>query len=132
MRIFSARSHSTFTRCASPHANCGASRAPGKTPFTSTCGMTILSQPDSTPSPESLAALPPLPRDAEGPVFAAPWQAQAFSIAFKLPELSYFTWKGWAAAFPEELKSAADRGEPDDGSRYYEYWLPGPRKLVNG
>src|SRR2546426_4662669 len=28
-----------------------------------------------------LAALPRLPRDAEGPVFRAPWEAQAFAMA---------------------------------------------------
>ena len=67
--------------------------------------------------------LPRLPRDAEGPVFAEPWQAQAFALAVKLSEQGYFTWKEWAAALANELKSAADRGEPDDGSRYYQHWL---------
>lgn len=89
-----------------------------------------MNQPDPAPSPETLAALPPLPRDAEGPVFAEPWQAQAFALAVKLSELGYFTWKEWAAALAEELKSAADRGEPDDGSRYYEYWLVALERLV--
>jgi nitrile hydratase accessory protein len=92
--------------------------------------MTTLSQPDATPSPEGLAALLPLPRDAEGPVFAEPWQAQAFALAVKLSELGYFTWKEWAAVLGEELKSAVDRGEPDDGSRYYEYWLAALERLV--
>ena len=92
--------------------------------------MTILSQSDPTPSPGSLAALPALPRDAEGPVFAEPWQAQAFALAVKLSERGYFTWKEWAAVLSEELKSAADRGEPDDGSRYYEYWLAALERLV--
>jgi len=35
-----------------------------------------------------------------------------------------------AAALAEELKSAADRGEPDDGSRYYEHWLAALERLV--
>jgi nitrile hydratase accessory protein len=89
-----------------------------------------LNRPDPVPSPESLAALPPLPRDAEGPVFAEPWQAQAFALAVKLSELGYFTWKEWAAALAEELKSAADRGEPDDGTHYYEHWLVALERLV--
>jgi nitrile hydratase accessory protein len=89
-----------------------------------------LSQPDPTPSPGTLAALPQLLRDERGPVFAEPWQAQAFALAVKLSELGYFTWKEWAAALAEELKSAADRGEPDDGSRYYEYWLAALERLV--
>ena len=93
--------------------------------------MTILNKLKPSVSPESLAALPPLPRDAEGPVFAEPWQAQAFALAVKLSELGYFTWKEWAAALAEELKSATDRGEPDDGSHYYEHWLATLERLIS-
>jgi nitrile hydratase accessory protein len=92
--------------------------------------MTTLSQPDPLPSSQALGALPQLPRDEGGPVFAEPWQAQAFALAVKLSELGYFTWKEWAAALAEELKSAADRGEPDDGSHYYEHWLATLEQLV--
>jgi nitrile hydratase accessory protein len=77
-----------------------------------------------------LAALPPLPRDTEGPVFAEPWQAQAFAVAVKLSEAGYFTWQEWSAALAAELKAAADRGEPDDGTRYYEHWLTALERLV--
>ena len=79
---------------------------------------------------ERAAALPPLPRDEGGPVFAEPWQAQAFALAVKLSEQGHFTWKEWAAALAEELKAAADRGEPDDGSHYYEHWLATLERLV--
>ncbi len=72
---------------------------------------------------ERVAALPPLPRDEGGPVFAAPWQAQAFALAVKLSEQGHFTWKEWAAALADELRAAADHGEPDDGSRYYHHWV---------
>lgn len=89
-----------------------------------------MSRPDPTPSPESLAAVPLQPRDAEGPVFREPWQAQAFALAVKLSELGYFTWKEWAAVLAEELKAAAARGEPDDGSRYYQHWLAALERLV--
>jgi nitrile hydratase accessory protein len=74
--------------------------------------------------------LPRLPRDQEGPAFAEPWQAQAFALAVRLSEEGHFTWKEWAAAFADELKAAADRGEPDDGSRYYEHWLAALERLV--
>ena len=80
--------------------------------------------------PERLASLPSLPRDGAGPVFAEPWQAQAFAIAVRLSAQGYFTWKEWAAALADELKAAADRGEPDDGSRYYEHWLAALERLV--
>jgi len=79
---------------------------------------------------ERLAALPHLPRDTGGPVFAEPWQAQSFAMAVKLSEQGHFTWKEWAATLAAELKAAADRGEPDDGSRYYEYWLAALERLV--
>ena len=71
-----------------------------------------------------------IPRDADGPVFREPWEAQAFALAVKLSELGYFTWKEWAAALADELKGAADRGEADDGSRYYHYWLAALEKLA--
>ena len=73
--------------------------------------------------PDRLSDLPRLPRDEGGPVFAEPWQAQAFALAVKLSEEGHFTWKEWAAELAAELEAAADRGEPDDGSRYYEHWL---------
>jgi nitrile hydratase accessory protein len=92
--------------------------------------MTTLSKPDRAPDAERFAALPRIPRDTGGPVFAEPWQAQAFAMAVKLSEQGHFTWKEWAATLAAELKAAADRGEPDDGSRYYEYWLAALERLV--
>ena len=74
--------------------------------------------------------LPRLPRDEGGPVFAEPWQAQAFALAVKLSEHGHFTWKEWTTALADALKVAAIRGEPDDGSRYYEYWLAALERLV--
>src|SRR5437899_8431950 len=87
-----------------------------------------MSQPDS--NLDRLQALPPLRRDADGPVFAEPWQAQAFALAVKLSEQGHFTWKEWAAALAAELKSAADRGDPDDGSQYYGHWLAALERLA--
>ena len=92
--------------------------------------MTTLSQSDRAPDANRLAALPLLPRDKGGLVFAEPWQAQAFAMAVRLSEQGHFTWKEWAATLAAELKAAADRGEPDDGSRYYEYWLAALERLV--
>jgi nitrile hydratase accessory protein len=77
-----------------------------------------------------LAALPPLPRDGDGPVFAEPWHAQVFALAVRLSEQGYFTWKEWAAALADEIKAAAARGEVDDGSRYYHHWLAALERLV--
>jgi nitrile hydratase accessory protein len=77
-----------------------------------------------------LAALPRLPRDHGGPVFAEPWQAQAFALAVTLSDQGHFTWKEWAAELAATLKAAADRGEADDGSRYYDYWLATLERMV--
>jgi nitrile hydratase accessory protein len=92
--------------------------------------MTTLNLPDSAGIAERLAALPPLPRDNGGAVFAEPWQAQAFALAVKLSEQGHFTWSEWAETLGAELKAAADRGEPDDGSRYYQHWLAALERLV--
>jgi len=89
-----------------------------------------LNQPDPIPASLNLATLPQLPRDSGGPVFAEPWQAQAFALAVKLSELGHFTWKEWTAALAEELKAATNRGEPDDGTHYYEHWLAALERLV--
>ena len=92
--------------------------------------MTTLSELSPTLSSEHLSDLPRLPRDEGGAVFAEPWQAQAFALAVTLSEQGHFTWKEWAAALANELQAAARRGEPDDGSRYYEHWLAALETLV--
>jgi nitrile hydratase accessory protein len=78
----------------------------------------------SAPDP---LALPRLPRDATGPVFAEPWQAQAFALALQLHAQGAFTWPEWANALSERLKAA---GPDDDGLRYYEHWLATLEDLV--
>lgn len=51
-------------------------------------------------------------------------------MAVSLSQQGRFTWKEWAATLADELKAAADRGEPDDGSRYYEHWLAALERLA--
>jgi len=79
---------------------------------------------------DRIAALPRMPRDEGGPVFAEPWEAQAFALAVRLSEAGHFTWKEWAAALADELKAAEARGEPDDGTHYYEHWVATLERLV--
>ena len=86
----------------------------------------------SIPPNLDLGALPALPRDVEGPVFKAPWEAQAFAMTVSLHARGAFTWREWADALARELATAAARGEPDDGSHYYEHWLAALEKLVAG
>jgi nitrile hydratase accessory protein len=48
----------------------------------------------------------------------------------ELSEHGHFTWREWSTALADELKVAASRGEPDDGSHYYEHWLAALERLV--
>ena len=73
--------------------------------------------------PPDLATLGAIPRDEEGPVFRAPWEAQAFGLVLALHQRGQFTWREWTDALTAEIAAARARGEPDDGTRYYEFWL---------
>ncbi len=84
----------------------------------------------SIPPEADLNALPALPRDEAGPVFKAPWEAQAFAMTVSLHARGVFTWREWADTLAAELAAAVARGVPDDGSRYYEHWLAALEKLV--
>ena len=71
-----------------------------------------------------------IPRDAEGPVFREPWEAEAFALAVALHERGVFTWKEWAAALAAEIKRAQGAGDLDTGETYYSHWLNALEKLV--
>jgi nitrile hydratase accessory protein len=54
------------------------------------------------------------------PVFAAPWEAEAFALAVALHEAGAFSWAEWSATLAEEV-----------GERpYYESWLAALERLV--
>ena len=74
--------------------------------------------------------VPGLPRDDGGPVFRAPWEAQAFAMAVKLHEAGCFTWPEWAERLAEEIRRARERGDPDVGTTYYEHWLAALERIV--
>ena len=80
--------------------------------------------------PHDDAASLAIPRDAEGPVFREPWEAQAFAMAVKLHEAGHFSWKEWADRLSREIAAAKARGERDDGTGYYLYWLAALEKVV--
>lgn len=70
------------------------------------------------------------PREADGPVFAAPWEAQAFAMAVMLHERGHFTWREWTEGLSREIAAAQARGERDDGTGYYGYWLGALERLL--
>jgi nitrile hydratase accessory protein len=75
-------------------------------------------------------AVPSIPRDAAGPVFRAPWEAQAFAMALALHEQGLFTWGEWAATLGAEIKRAQAAGDPDRGDTYYGHWLAALERIV--
>jgi nitrile hydratase accessory protein len=75
-------------------------------------------------------AVPGIPRDDVGPVFRAPWEAQAFAMALTLHERGLFTWTEWAATLADQIKRAQAAGDPDTGETYYQHWLATLERLV--
>lgn len=63
----------------------------------------------------------------DAPVFAEPWQAEAFAMVVALHERGLFEWGEWAERLSAEVK------RPDaatDGSDYYERWLAALERLL--
>lgn len=70
------------------------------------------------------------PGDEEGPVFNAPWEAQAFSLVLALHEQGLFTWEEWTSELSQAICQAQLSGDPDLGNTYYQHWLYALEKLV--
>jgi len=70
-----------------------------------------------------LAESQKLPKDSDGPVFAEPWEAQAFAMAVKLNEAGVFAWTEWAETLGAELHAYPERP-------YYESWLAALETIV--
>jgi nitrile hydratase accessory protein len=68
-------------------------------------------------------AVPGLPRDAEGPVFREPWEAQTFAMTLALHDRGLFTWPEWVTILAAELKDGQSADEADTGLNYYRHWL---------
>jgi nitrile hydratase accessory protein len=80
-----------------------------------------LSQPDT--SRRCTSQLPAEFLQDDQPVFAEPWQAQAFALTVSLIESGDISWNLWAKTLGEEISRASDHGIAEDGSGYYELWL---------
>lgn len=72
------------------------------------------------------AGAPELPRDDEGPVFAEPWEAQAFALAVALHEARLFSWAEWTNALSAEIAASAR----DSEGSYYRSWLAALERLA--
>ncbi len=78
----------------------------------------------------AVASVPGIPCQGEAPVFAEPWQAQAFAMALSLQQQGVFTWGEWATTLGDEINKARAAGDPDDGSTYYRHWMATLERLV--
>jgi nitrile hydratase accessory protein len=81
-------------------------------------------------TPHPACGLPGLPQDDAGPVFSAPWQAQAFAMTLALHERGLFTWSEWAQALSQAIARAQAEGDPDLGDTYYRHWLDALETLL--
>ena len=63
----------------------------------------------------------------DAPVFAEPWQAEAFAMVLALHSRGLFGWHKWAQALSTELKRP---GALEDGSDYYHRWVAALESLV--
>ena len=85
---------------------------------------------DASAAARATSAVSSIPRDGDGPVFRAPWEAQAFAMALTLHDRGVFTWPEWAAALADQIKRAQAAGDPDTGETYYLHWLATLEHLV--
>lgn len=69
-----------------------------------------------------LAALG-VPAEGPEPVFAEPWQAQAFALVVQLHSRGAFSWREWAAALTQAIAEAPD-------APYYDNWVRALERLV--
>jgi len=76
------------------------------------------------------AAIGPLKRVDDGPVFDEPWQAQVLAIADTLSKSGTFTATDWSATLGEELRRAEADGAPDNATTYYEAALKALERLL--
>ncbi len=77
-----------------------------------------------------LNAIESIPRDKSGPVFNAPWEAEAFAMTLALYEKGVFTWPQWAEVLADEIAQAQSNGDPDLGDTYYQHWLAALERIV--
>ena len=77
-----------------------------------------------------LSALPGLPHPDQAPVFAEPWQAQAFAMVLTLHQRGVFTWPEWAQVLATQITAAQASGDADLGDTYYLHWLAALEAIV--
>jgi len=90
----------------------------------------MLQRNDHAAARRAAETVPGIPHGGDGPVFRAPWEAQAFAMALALYDKGLFTWPEWAAMLAAEIKRAQAAGDPDTGETYYHHWLATLERMV--
>jgi nitrile hydratase accessory protein len=86
-----------------------------------------LSAPDT---PAALQGVASIPRDADGPVFPAPWAARAFALAVSLNERGVFSWSEWSETLGPKV-AAETAADPADPEAYWRAWLAALEEMLN-
>jgi nitrile hydratase accessory protein len=79
---------------------------------------------------EAAAAGPPIARDAGGPVFREPWEAQAFAMVVALHEAKLFSWSEWTEALSRQIQASTGAESIETEDSYYRNWLIALESLV--
>lgn len=83
---------------------------------------------ESVPELEGVAAIP---RDEEGPVFAAPWEARTFALVRSLCEQGHYRWKDFQKHLIVQI-AEDEAGAREAGAKpppYYESFQAAALKL---
>ena len=70
-----------------------------------------------------------LPLDRQGPIFAAPWHAEAFAMVVALNEAGHLDWSDWAATLSRALEANATTDNTEDA--YYTAWLDALEEILD-
>jgi nitrile hydratase accessory protein len=82
---------------------------------------------EKAPALPNFGVVPGLPRDDDGVVFAAPWEAKAFALVVHLHQRGSFAWSDWVNALSSEIAADKARSEP---TPYYLLWLSAAEQLI--
>ena len=76
--------------------------------------------------------LPGMPQDCGEPVFAEPWQAQAFASTVALSRRGLFGWKQWVEVFAAEIAAHPQAAGESAADAYFRQWLAALETLLAG
>jgi nitrile hydratase accessory protein len=85
-----------------------------------------LNAPDASAALRGVASIP---RDADGPVFPAPWAARAFALAVALNERGVFSWSEWSETLGSKV-AAETAANPADPEAYWRAWLSSLEEIL--